>query len=440
MFRLQLSERGIHPPESKSTKDCQTLSYNSFGKVSIAMSMHIGVPCTPSVKVGDYVCVGQKIADSTAFMSVPVHSSISGKVTAIREVVAWSGLPVNSIDIESDGLATVHESVIPPVINDRESFIKAIRESGLVGLGGASFPTHVKMGPPKGKEPDTLVINAAECEPFITSDYRQCVEHSDDIILGTLSVMKWLSIPRAIIGIEDNKLEAAKFLRYQIERHRCSENVSIKILKTMYPFGAEKSLIYNTTGRAVPAGGLPYDVKVLVLNVGTVCFLEEFLRTGMPLVRKNLTLDGDALVKPCNMNVPVGALISDIIEASGGLKEEPSKVMMGGPMMGIALDRLDIGIVKANNAILVMDSRQAYTPPENPCIRCSRCIDACPMMLLPTTLDALTKIKDVSALRDHNVMDCIECGCCSYVCPSKRYLVQSIRWGKLMVKNASVKK
>jgi electron transport complex protein RnfC len=189
----------------------------------------------------------------------------------------------------------------------------------------------------------------------------------------------------------------------------------------------------------VPAGGLPYDVKVLVLNVGTVCFLEEFLRTGMPLVRKNLTLDGDALVKPCNMNVPVGALISDIIEASGGLKEEPSKVMMGGPMMGIALDRLDIGIVKANNAILVMDSRQAYTPPENPCIRCSRCIDACPMMLLPTTLDALTKIKDVSALRDHNVMDCIECGCCSYVCPSKRYLVQSIRWGKLLVKNASTK-
>jgi len=434
MFRLQLFDRGVHPPENKNTNDYPTIRLDSFSKVQIPMSMHIGVPCTPIVKPGDKVLVGQLIGDSEAFMSAPIHSSVSGTVTAVKKVVASSGSSVEVVEIDSDGLYKSHESVVPPVITDRISFIDAVRKSGLVGLGGASFPTHVKLCAMKGNEPDTLLINAAECEPFITADYRQCLEHPDEIIIGILDTIEWLGIERAVIGIEANKPAAVKILQYHINRVNCSDKVSIKIVKTMYPQGAEKTLIHHTLNRKVPTGGLPKDVGVLVLNVSTVRFIERYLKTGMPLVRKRLTIDGDALVLQCNVNVPIGAYISDIIESIGGVKEEPSKIIMGGSMMGIAMDRLDFGIIKGNNAILVLDSKQALIPPETQCIRCSRCIDACPMLLIPTTIDVMARTKDLEGLRKHNAGDCFECGCCSYVCPAKRYLVQSIRYGKNLLK------
>lgn len=440
MYRLQIFRRGVHPPENKHTMDYPTTRLDSIKKVQIPMSMHIGAACTCLVKVGDKVLVGQKIGDSEAMMSAPIHSSVSGVVTAIKKVVASGGSVIEVVDIDSDGLYTRHESVVPPVVTDKESFIKAIRESGLVGLGGASFPTHIKINPPKGKEPEILIINAAECEPYITSDYRQCIEHPDEILEGIQSVMKWLSIPRAIIGIEDNKLSAARLLQFHLDKQDKSKSISIKVLKTMYPEGAEKPLIYHTTGRKVPTGGLPFDVGVLVLNVSTVRFIAKYFHTGMPLVRKRLTMDGGALALQCNVNVPIGAMIPDIIEAIGGVTEEPAKVLMGGPMMGVAMDRIDLGIIKANNAILVLNASEASIPLETQCIRCSRCTDSCPMDLVPTSIDIMSRNNDIDGLKRYHAADCIECGCCTYVCPAKRYLVQSIRSGKLALRLAAASK
>lgn len=434
MSKISLFKWGVHPPESKNTKDCATIRLDYFKVVQIPMSMHIGVHCKSLVSVGDYVTVGQKIGDSDAFMSAPIHSSVSGKVVTVKNVVASSGGIVEVVEIESDGLYKRHESVKPPVVNDKVSFIKAVRESGLVGLGGASFPTHVKLSPPKGKEPNLLIVNAAECEPYITSDYRQCIEHPNEIIEGISLVMKYLEIPKAIIGIEDNKTEAANLLQIHIDKGDFHQ-IEIKLLETQYPQGAEKSLIYHTCGRKVPRGGLPHDINTLVLNVSTVRFIAKYLLTGMPLVRKRLTLDGGALKKPCNANVPIGAIITDVVDAVGGVLEAPSKIIMGGPMMGVAMDRTDFGIVKANNAILVLNENEGIVPPEYPCIRCSRCIKSCPMGLSPTSIDVMSRLMDIEGLTKTNTMDCIECGCCSYACPSKRYLVQSIRGGKTLIRN-----
>ena len=347
------------------------------------------------------------------------------------------------VEIESDGFYTIHESIQPPEVTDKASFIKALRDSGLVGLGGAGFPTHMKMQPPAGKEPDTLVINAAECEPYITADFRQCAEHPDEIIAGIMEVMKYMDIPRAVVGVEDNKPLAAEVLEHELLKVRLSSNqkpnIKIVRLKTIYPQGAEKMLIYSLTGRIVPSGGLPHDVKVMVLNVSTARFIALYLKTGMPLVRKRITIDGSAIRVPCNVNVPIGATIPDVIEASGGLTEDAGKVIMGGSMMGVALDRIEASIIKHNNAILVFGEKEAAIPEETQCIRCARCVTACPMNLMPTNLDLMARNKDVEGLQQYHVMDCIECGCCTYVCPAKRYLVQSIRNGKTYVRTAQSK-
>ncbi len=436
MFHILNFGSGVHPDARKNTASLPTIRLESFSKVQIPMSMHIGVPCTPCVAAGDDVAVGQKIGDCEAFMSVPVHASVSGKVTAVKKVVSSSGGPVEVVEIESDGLNRIHASVIPPQINSREDFIKAIRASGLVGLGGASFPTHVKMSPPKGKEPDILIINAAECEPYITSDYRHILEHADEIIEGIASTTKWLEIAKSVIGIEDNKKDAADLLRFHIRKLGYTDRISVKLLRTIYPQGAEKPLIYKTTGRKVPTGGLPHDVRTLVLNVATVRFVARYLKTGMPLVRKHITIDGSAVAKPCNITAPIGSYIMDIVDLIGGVKQSPAKIIMGGPMMGVAMDRSAVGILKANNAILLFDADEAAIPEEGPCIRCSRCIDVCPMDLMPTSIDSAARAKDLPDLVKHNAMDCIECGCCSYICPAKRYLVQGIRIGKQLLRES----
>lgn len=426
-------DRGVHPPENKNTHDSPTIHLDSFSKVQIPMSMHVGKPCKPVVKVGDLVGAGQVIGDSDDYFSPPIHSSVSGKVISVRRVVASSGVSVEVVEIESDGLYNYHESVRPPKVTDKKSFIKAVRDSGLVGLGGATFPTHVKLDPPEGKHPDTLLINSAECEPYITTDYRICIEHPEEIIGGILEVLDKISIPSAIIGIEENKPLAIKILNHQIEKAGCKNKISVKAVKTKYPKGAEKTLIYHVLERKVPTGGLPHDVGVLVLNVGTVRFIKKYLDTGIPLIRKYMTFDGDVLVSPCNVNVPIGAFIGDIIELIGGVKQTPSKIIMGGPMMGIAMDRMDFGVIKGHNAALLLSRDSAFIPDEAQCMKCSRCVDVCPMNLLPTSIDIYARNKDVEELKNHNTNDCFECGCCTYVCPAKRYLMQNIRYGKTLL-------
>ncbi len=440
MFRFAHFSGGVHPKGNKNTHFYPTVRLDDFKEIHIPMSMHIGPPCLPVVQAGDPVLVGQVIGEPTGPLAVPIHSSVSGKVTAIRREVSSDGRSVNVVLIESDGLYKRHPSVVPPLVTDRESFLQALRNSGLVGLGGAGFPTHMKLRIPEGRLVEYLLINAVECEPYITADFRQCAEHPDEIIEGILQVMHYLGIPQAVVGVEDNKPLAAEVLRNELVKLELKQNlkpaIRVQLLPTLYPQGAEKMLVCSLTGRVVPSGGLPIDVGVIVLNVSTVRFIAKYLKTGMPLVRKRLTLDGSGLKMPCNVNVPIGAMIPDVIAYAGGNAAEAGKIIMGGSMMGVALDRPDVSVLKYNNAILVFDAKEAEIPLETQCIRCGRCLEACPMHLMPASLDTAARSKDVDQLQEYHIMDCIECGCCTYVCPAKRYLVQSIRAGKNYVRQA----
>jgi len=436
--RLTHFAGGVHPRGNKNTKDLPSARLDQFKTVRMPMIMHNGPPSVCLVKAGDQVEIGQLIGGAESPMAAPIHASVSGRVRSVGDEVASSGQMMTVVTIDSDGKGTVHASAVPPAVGSREDFIRAVRDSGLVGLGGAGFPTYLKMKPPAGKEPDTLVINAAECEPYVTSDFRLCVEHPDEIIEGIGQVMRHMDIPRALIGIENNKPEAIEALRRELAKKQAGA-IALTVLPTRYPQGAEKMLIFALTGRKVPAGGLPHDARVMVLNVGTARFIANYLRTGMPLVRRTVTLDGSAICRPGNYDVPTGASIADLAEAAGGLRAEVGKVIMGGPMMGVAIDRLDASIIKINNAILLFDKNDAAIPLESACIRCARCVYTCPMHLVPTTLDALAREQDIAGLIENRAADCIECGCCSYACPAKRYLVQSIRNGKASLRAAKAK-
>lgn len=429
---------GIHPPTRKGTHCSPIVTLNRFATIRIPMILHNGPPSTCLVKAGETVAIGQLIGQADSPMAVPVHASMSGKVKSATQEVGSNGQLMTVVTIECDGLDTVHESVRPPVVAGREDFVQAIRDAGLVGLGGAGFPTYIKMKPPAGKEPDTLVVNAAECEPYVTSDCRLCIEKPDEIIAGIRHTMHFMAIPKAIIGIEENKPDAISALREALKKSD-PYDIEIKVLPTIYPQGAEKMLIFSLTGRKIPSGGLPHDAGVMVLNVNTARYIAGYLESGMPLVRKTVTLDGGSIRHPGNYDVPVGVTIADLAEAAGGLNDEPGKVLMGGPMMGIALDRLNASILKINNAILLFDKQEARSPDETVCIRCARCVTHCPMNLMPTELDRSSREQDVDNLKAYHVMDCIECGSCTYVCPAKRFLVQSIRNGKAAVRMAAGK-
>lgn len=431
---------GASVPHRKNTAECETVLMPPPQKVVLPMLMHLGAPCTPMVKVGQLVKVGEKIADSDKFVSAPIHSPISGKVTAIGEMMLPQGIKTTTVTIENDGEMALSEDIKPPVVNDKEDFIKAVRESGLVGLGGAGFPTFIKLGPPAGTEIDTLIINGAECEPYITADYREMMECGEDIVTGVFAIKKLLNAQRAVIAIEDNKPLAVEKLRKIIEEFPQNDGtVSVMVLSSRYPQGGEKVLIQKVTGRVVPKGKLPANVGVVVMNTMSIGFLSRYMSTGMPLITKRLTIDGSAAKNPMNIRACIGTPINDVIEFVGGFKEDTRKIIMGGPMMGIALSNGEIPVLKQNDAILGFVEGDAEMREPSACIRCGKCVDACPFSLMPTRVDSLIKHKDAQELDEAGAMTCMECGCCSFVCPAGRKLVQSMRLAKQIIRNAPKK-
>jgi len=427
---------GVHPPHAKNTENCATIPLGVASKVVIPMVQHIGAPCRPLVKKGDTVKVGQVIGDTDAYVSAPVHSSVSGTVTAVEDRIITGSRPVTCVEIVPDGLQEVSGDVAPPVVETREDFLKAVRASGLTGLGGAGFPAHVKLNPPKEANVDTLIIDAAECEPYITSDCRECIENTDYIIKGIRHVLKWTGIPRAFIGIEDNKPEAIKILEDAVKPY---SDITVCVVKTIYPQGAEKMLIRTLTGREVSPGKLPADAGCIVMNVGSVSFLGRYMENGMPLIKKRITVDGESVKTPTNVEVLIGTPIQEVFDFCGGFSEEPAKLIMGGPMMGVALYSLDIPVLKHTNALLAFSKEQVKLTEETSCIRCGRCVEVCPMGLLPFELDRLIRAKSYEDAQKNNLMDCMECGSCVFACPAKRLIVQSIRLGKDALRRASAK-
>lgn len=431
------SLHSISVPHYKNTMDSGTEIMPVPDKVLLPMIEHMGAPCEPVVKVGDLVKVGQLIGDTDAYMSAPIYSSVSGKVTAISEFINPMGMRTPAVAIECDGEQTISEDVRPPEVSSKEDFLKAVRKSGLVGLGGAGFPTHVKLNPKNPDQVDTLIINAAECEPFITADYREMMENPDDIMDGIKLVMRYLHIGRCIIGIESNKPRAIKLLSKMAEKE---QGIEVMTLKSVYPQGAEKVLIYNATKRVVGEGQIPADVGVIPMNVSSVAFVSRYMKTGMPLISRRLTVDGGAIRSPKNVMVPLGASFQSIIDFCGGLKAEPKEVFMGGPMMGIDVFNLDYPVIKNNNAIIAFDESQTSHEKESNCIRCGRCGAACPFSLMPAAIEKAYHLKQVDALGGPlKVMLCMECGCCAYVCPAKRQLVATNKLAKNLVRKATKK-
>lgn len=428
----------IHVSHYKHTAGCATEVMPVPDVVKISMSQHIGAPCKPLVQKGDYVKVGQLIGDTDAFVSAPIHSSVSGTVTGIEEQRSAAGGMDTLVVIEADKKQEVYEEIKVPEAKDLPEFIKAIRDSGLVGLGGASFPTHIKFNPKNIDEVHTLIVNAAECEPFITSDHRLMLEDAEDLIAGCQLLMKHIGLDEGYIGIEENKPDAIEHLDKLIAAKGISNLKTFK-LQARYPKGAERVLIYEITGKTMNAGELPAQHGVILSNVTTIAFVGQYFRTGMPLVSKRMTVDGDAVATPKNVIAPIGTQICDVIAFCGGYKEEPRKILMGGPMMGRAIFSDEMPIVKNNNAILAFSKAQSMVKEETACINCGRCHQACPFGLIPTALADAYARRDAQALSDLKVMQCMECGSCSYICPARRPLGFTNKLGKAVVKEAGIK-
>ncbi|PKM84140.1 MAG: electron transport complex subunit RsxC [Firmicutes bacterium HGW-Firmicutes-11] len=409
----------IHVEHHKNTTDSATVKMPVPDKVYLSMVQHIGAPCQPTVAVGDLVKVGQVIGDTDAFVSAPIHSSVSGKVTAIDKSLTMTGIWDTIVTIAADKTQEVAEGIKPPVVEDKASFLKAVRDSGLVGLGGAAFPTHVKFNPKNLEEVDTFIINGAECEPYITADYRTMMEDSELLINGLKNTLKYLGIKRGVIGIESNKAPAIAKLREMVKD---DPEIEVLELVPVYPQGAERVLIYEATGRSIPPGKLPADIGVIVSNVSSIVALQTFIETGMPLISKKITVDGNAIRTPKNVEVLIGTPIYKLINFCDGYKRVPKKILMGGPMMGRAIYDDGMAVIKNNNAILAFDEEFATVPKETACINCGRCTKACPMMLMPTLIAKAYECKDLPALEKLHATLCMECGCCTYVCPAKKQL------------------
>ncbi|PKM73192.1 MAG: electron transport complex subunit RsxC [Firmicutes bacterium HGW-Firmicutes-16] len=423
---------GVRVPHRKNTAGDKPEKMPIPAFVTIPMSMHIGAAAKPIVNVGDEVKVGQLIAEAGGFVSSPVYSGVSGKVKKLDDMLMSGGQFVPAITIETDGLQTMSESIEPPKVESLQEFLDAVRASGVVGLGGAGFPTAVKLTVKDLSAIEAVIINGAECEPYITSDTRTMLDDKQLVWEGIELLKKYMQVKRIIIGIEDNKPECISTYKKLCVS---GGGVEVKALPAMYPQGGEKVLIFHTIGRIVPEGKLPLDVGAIVINCTTLAAVAKYIKTGIPLVEKCITVDGSAVKNPKNVIAPIGTPIKDVFDFCGGFKSEPKKVLYGGPMMGLAVPNLDAPILKNTNAILAFNEKDAVIPAETACIKCGRCVSHCPLNLAPTDIETAFKLKKPEDLDVLKVNLCMECGCCAYVCPANRPLVQINKLAKAMLRD-----
>ncbi|MBD3260326.1 MAG: electron transport complex subunit RsxC [Candidatus Altiarchaeales archaeon] len=410
---------GVHPAENKISQTMETKSMPNPQQLIIPLLQHIGAPCEPTVKAGDEVKAWQKIADSNALISAPIHTPFPGKIKAIKKSTTPTGAVCEALVLEktSDKKPSPKKKKYDSL--EPKQLIEEIRNAGIVGMGGAGFPTHVKLSPPKDKEIDTLILNGAECEPYLTADHRLMLESPQEILEGIKIIEKILKPKKTLIAVENNKLDAIDMLR--------GLGAEVLGLKTLYPQGAEKTLIKTATGRTVPSGGLPMDVGVVVQNVATAKAIHDALAYGKPLVDRTVTVSGDAIEQPANLTIPFGTTYSQITDFLG-FDGDYEKIISGGPMMGIAQPHLDIPIIKTTSGILFLGKQDEQE--QKPCIRCAKCIEVCPQNLMPNVLYKLVDDVRTAETLNYNLLDCVECGCCAFTCPSKIDHVQYMKLGK----------
>ena len=428
---------GVHPEENKISNDAAIEVMPVPAQMVVLMNQHLGAPATPIVQKGDKVKVGQLIGEAQAFMCANVHSPVSGTVLKVEPCKDAFGLAKPAVYINVEGDEWMETIDRTPDIKrectlEPKQIVDKLKEMGIVGLGGATFPAHIKYNIPEGKKAEYLIINAAECEPYLTSDYRVMMEHAEEVCIGVSILRKALGVPNAYIGIENNKPLAIAKMQ---ETARQFEGIVVEPLKVKYPQGAEKQLINAVTGRKVPSGKLPIDVGCVVSNLGTAFAVYEAIQKNKPLIENILTVTGKKLPSQHNYIVRIGTTYNDIIKHSlGELPATTGKIISGGTMMGKAVVNLDAPTVKGNSSVLVMDEAEARRNPETACIRCGKCMHACPMGLEPYMFSALVKNNRIEEAKEHNILDCIECGCCFFSCPANKPLTDEIRLGKNKVR------
>lgn len=425
---------GIHPYEGKElTEDKEVIEYLPKGDMVYPLSQHIGAPAKPVVKKGDRVLAGQLIAEAGGFVSANIHASVSGTVKTIEPRLTSSGTKVNSIVIENDNLYEMVELVKnekPIAELTAAEILDAIKAAGIVGMGGAGFPTHVKLSPKEPDKIDRIIVNGSECEPYLTSDYRRLMDEADKVIEGLRLVLAIFPGAKGIIAVEDNKPKAIKLLK---EKLKGDPDITVNSMKTKYPEGAERQLIYANTGRYINSKMLPADAGCIVHNVDTVYSICEAVREGRPLMERLVTVTGDGIISPCNIRIKIGTSYAELVEAAGGLKDEVEKIIAGGPMMGKAIYDLEIPATKGSSAILAFTHDEVAEYEPSACIRCGRCVSVCPGRVMPNELANLVEQNNIDGFLKCNGMECCECGCCSYVCPAKRHLTQTIAGTRKLV-------